>query len=120
MVKALGLPQRLLQHLDIATFSHRFPLMGVGNGAVHIPILPRDESIWHGSGPGARVYLIATAMDCGPTSGSTRVCEKPASRIQAWQSAPVKSHPPGVSISMFKLMSKPIAFSRRSSSMIDS
>jgi hypothetical protein len=53
-------------------------------------------------------------------SGSTRVCENLASRIQAWQSAPVKSKPPVVSISMFRLINKPNAFWRRSSSMIDS
>jgi hypothetical protein len=30
-------------------------------------------------------------METVSVSGSTRVCENPASRIQAWQSAPVKS-----------------------------
>ncbi len=34
-------------------------------------------------------YLIATTIESGPTRGSTRVLEKPASRIQPAQSAPV-------------------------------
>jgi hypothetical protein len=53
--------------------------------------MPRQSTV-----PG--LYLIATTIESAPTSGSTRVCENPASRIQAWQSAPVKSKPPVVSI----------------------
>jgi hypothetical protein len=36
-----------------------------------------------------RNYLIPTTIESGPTSGSTRVDENPASRIQPEQSAPV-------------------------------
>lgn len=38
---------------------------------------------------GSWAYLIATTIESGPTRGSTRVLEKPASRIQPAQSAPV-------------------------------
>ena len=34
-------------------------------------------------------YLMATTIESGPTSGSTRVFENPASFIHAAQSAPV-------------------------------
>ena len=82
------------------------------------PIPLQGASIERGFGsPGP--YLIATTTESGPVSGSTRVCEKPASRIQACHSAPVKSKPPVVSISMFRLINRPKAFWRRSSSMID-
>jgi len=37
----------------------------------------------------AQGYLMPTTIESGPTSGSTRVAEKPASVIHAWQSAPV-------------------------------
>src|SRR5262252_636742 len=63
-------------------------------------------------------HLIPTTIESGPQSGSTRVSLNPASRIQPLQSAPVKSKPACVSINMFRLMSKPNAFCRRSSSMI--
>lgn len=36
-----------------------------------------------------RSYLMPITIESGPTSGSTRVDEKPASRIQPAQSAPV-------------------------------
>src|SRR6516165_3739570 len=65
-------------------------------------------------------HLIPTTIEFGPQSGSTRVSLKPASRIQPLQSAPVKSNPACVSINMFRLMSKPTVFCRRSSSMIAS
>src|SRR5947208_8273295 len=62
-------------------------------------------------------HFIATTIASGPTSGSTRVFVKPASRIHPVQSLPVKSKPPCVSISMFRLMSRPSAFCFRASSM---
>jgi len=65
-------------------------------------------------------YLIPIAIEWAPTRGSTRVAEKPASRIQPSHSAPVYSKPPLVSISMFKLFKRPGVFSRRSSSRIRS
>jgi len=34
-------------------------------------------------------YLIPITMELGPARCSTRVCEKPTSCIQPWQSAPV-------------------------------
>jgi hypothetical protein len=71
----------------------------------------------HGSWYRRSFYLIPTAMELGPSSGITRACENPASFIQARQSAPVKSKPPELSISMFRLISRPNAFSRRSSSI---
>ena len=39
--------------------------------------------------PLIRAYLTPTTIESGPTSGSTRVAENPASFIQAAQSAPV-------------------------------
>ena len=52
-------------------------------------------------------YLIPTTSASWPASGSMRVARKPASRIQVVHSAPVKSNPPWVSMSMLRLMSKP-------------
>jgi len=54
-------------------------------------------------------------MESGPVRCSTLVYWKPASRIQAKQSFAVKSKPPGVSTSMFRLISSPKALLRRSS-----
>jgi hypothetical protein len=54
-----------------------------------------------------RTYLVAITALCGPTSGTRRLSAKPASRVQPIQSAPVKSKPPLVSISMFRLMRSP-------------
>src|ERR1700724_2623017 len=55
-------------------------------------------------------YLIATTIESAPMSGSTRVCENPASRIHAWQSAPVKSKPPVDSRNKFKSIKKTKTF----------
>lgn len=65
-------------------------------------------------------YLIPTTIESGPTNASVRADEKPASSIQPAQSAPLKSKPPGVSISMLRLIIRPKAFFERSSSMMDS
>ncbi len=65
-------------------------------------------------------HLLPITIESGPTSGSTRVSTKPASLSQPMQSAPVKSKPSRVSISMFRLIRSPNAFFLRSSSMIGS
>lgn len=54
-------------------------------------ILPH-WSILRNTGPGlvsAQSGLKPITIESGPSNGSTRVDTKPASRIQAWQSAPV-------------------------------
>jgi glyoxylase-like metal-dependent hydrolase (beta-lactamase superfamily II) len=63
-------------------------------------------------------YLMATTMWTGPVKCSTRVWEKPTVRIHPVQSAPVKSKPPWVSISMLRLMRSPETFVARSSAIL--
>ncbi len=65
-------------------------------------------------------YLNPITIESGPTSGSVRAAENPASSIHSAQSAPVKSKPAGVSISIFRLISNPKAFFDRSSSIMAS
>lgn len=69
------------------------------------------------SGVWAMDYLNPMTMLSGPDSGSTRERLNPASFIHFRQSAPVKSNPPCVSMSMFRLMSRPKAFRFRASSI---
>ena len=82
-------------------------------GSVVTPILGMWDSEICSRLPGVSNHLIPTTIESGPQRGSTRVSLNPASRIQPLQSAPVKSKPTSVSISMFRLMSKPNVFCRR-------
>ena len=77
----------------------------------------RGEDTTPPNGTATLRYLIPTTIESGPARCSTRISRNPASFIQPRQSAPVKSNPPGVSMSMFKLMSNPKACSRRASSI---
>ena len=60
--------------------------------------------------------LLAAATSGSPLVGE-RIPRKPISRIHLMQSAPVKSKPPAVMISMLRLANKPAALTRRSSSI---
>ena len=62
-------------------------------------------------------HLVPTTALYAPDNGTTRAAEKPASSIQPMQSAPLKSKPPRVSMSMFRLISRPGRRARRSSSI---
>jgi len=92
----------------------------VPSAAISLPcdrLRPIDGGAAAPQSPG---YLMPTAIESAPARFSTQVSRKPASFIQPMQSAPVKSKPPLVSISMLRLISSPKMFSRRSSSISDS
>jgi hypothetical protein len=69
-----------------------------------------------GSSPEPVCHLVAiTALYVSTSGGETRASENPASRIQLMQSAPLKSKPPRVSMSMFRLISSPGRWTYRAS-----
>ena len=98
---------------------HRAPILAHTNSESP-PVCPPCANAFNCAGGRPTCYLIPTTIESGPAKCSTRLSRNPASRIQPEQSAPVKSNPPGVSISMFRLISSPNALARRSSSMIAS
>ena len=51
--------------------------------------IPPTVTVAERPGRPASRHLIATIIASGPTSGLTSVSEKPASRIQRWQSSAV-------------------------------
>ena len=86
--------QVFLRLLRLAARIGRGTLAGVSEafevgepGVARLPAY-RSDGDWHRRGGFTR-YLMAMTIESGPTSGSTRVDEKPAAFIQPAQSAPV-------------------------------